>query len=298
MRKTLLITGANGALAKKLIKKFAQDDNFEIIASTRNLDVLKIRINNVKYIPCQDLINTGILKDIDYVLNCAFPRTQDLGLLDSAKNNFHKLICRCVQLNVKNFINISSQDIYGNYREIPSYEHEFNPQTNYAKTKLECEALVKKVTKDYSSDMNYTNIRLASLVGVEYPERVINKMINFAKNNKKITVQNDKNVFGYMDIDDAVDGLYNFVKNSNSKEWKDVYNFGVKPDYDDNLLYIAQIIKNLFDKKGETIELEILKKEKADKLCLMNSEWFYKEANWEPNISLEESIERIFNSMI
>lgn len=297
MKKTLLITGANGALANKLIKKFANDDNYKIFASTRNLNSLKILIDGVKYISNQDLINTEILKDMDYVLNCAFPRTQDIGLLDSAKNNFHKLICRCVEVNVKNFINISSQDIYGNYREIPSYEHEYNPQTNYAKTKLECEALVKKVIKDYSNDMNYTNIRLASLIGVEYPERVINKMINFAKNNKKITVQNYKNVFCYMDIDDAVCGLYNFVKNSNPKKWKDVYNFGVKPDYDGNLLYIAQIIKNLFDKKGETIELEILRKEKADKLCLMNSEWFYKDSNWQPQISLEESIKQIFLKM-
>ncbi len=293
----ILITGANGALAKKLIKQFVSDNDYKIFASTRNLNSLKTSVENVEYISNQDLIDTEILKDMDYILNCSFPRTQDLELLDSAKNNFHKLICRCVQLNVKNFINISSQDIYGNYREIPSYEHEYNPQTNYAKTKLECEAIIKKVTKDYSNDMNYTNIRLASLVGVEYPERVINKMINFAKNNKKITVQNDKDVFGYMDINDAVCGLYNFVKNSNSKEWKDVYNLGVKPDYDDNLLYIAQIIKNLFDKKGETIELEISKKEKADKLCLINSEWFYKDSNWQPQISLEESIKQIFLKM-
>lgn len=293
----ILITGINGVLAKKILKKLSKNKTFELIASTRDLSTLA-KIDGVQYISRNDLIATDVLKNVDYVLNCAFPRTQDMDMLQEAKDFFKALVFKSCEMNVKNFVNISTQDIYGNYRANPSCEHEFNPETNYAQIKLECETLLKKIINESSSKMNYTNIRLASLIGLEYPERVINKMINFAKNNKKITVLNDKNVFGYMDISDATDGICNFVLNSNPNEWKNVYNFGVKPDYDNNLLYIAKVVKELFEKNGEAIELDITTKDKAEKLCTMNSQWFYEVSNWQPQLTLRQSIENIFRGKL
>ena len=293
MYKNILITGANGALAQKLIEKYNNKSQYNITASTRNIQNLKTRLAGVNYINNTDLIETEILKNIDIVVNCAFPRTEDIKAMHEAMLFYKCLVLKSIDMGTKGFINISSQSVYGSYRETPSYEiNDLNPEDIYALTKCLIEDIGWALAKD--TPLKLTSIRLASLIGKEYPQRVINKMIKFGYQNKKITVQNDKNIFGYLDIEDAAEGIYQFIKNSDIEKWKAIYNFGVKPDYSQNLAFIAKEIKKLFEKRNIKIELEIIKKEKADKLQTMNSKWFYEDSNWQPKITLEKSIEKIF----
>ena len=293
MYKNILITGANGILAQKLIEKYNNKSQYNITASTRNIQNLKTRLAGVNYINNTDLIETEILKNIDIVVNCAFPRTQDISAMYEAMLFYKCLVLKSIDMGVKGFINISSQSVYGSYRETPSYEiNDLNPEDIYALTKCLIEDIGWALAKD--TPLKLTSIRLASLIGKEYPQRVINKMIKFGYQNKKIAVQNDKNIFGYLDIEDAAEGIYQFIKNSDIEKWKAIYNFGVKPDYSQNLAFIAKEIKKLFEKRNIKIELEIIKKEKADKLQTMNSKWFYEDSNWQPKITLEKSIEKIF----
>lgn len=293
MYKNILITGANGILAQKLIEKYNNKSQYDITASTRNIQNLKTRLAGVNYINNTDLIETEILKNIDIIVNCAFPRTQDISAMYEAMLFYKCLVLKSIDMGTKGFINISSQSVYGSYRETPSYEiNNLNPEDVYALTKCVIEDIGWALAKD--TPLKLTSIRLASLIGVEYPERVINKMIKFGQQNRKITVQNDKNIFGYLDIEDAAEGIYQFIKNSDIEKWKAIYNFGPKPDYSQNLAFIAKEIKKLFEKQNVEIELEINKKEKADKLQTMNSKWFYEDSNWQPKITLETSIEKIF----
>lgn len=293
MSKNILITGANGILAQKLIEKYNNKSQYNITASTRNIQNLKTRLAGVNYINNTDLIETEILKNTDIIVNCAFPRTQDIKAMYEAMLFYKCLVLKSIDMGTKGFINISSQSVYGSYRETPSYEiNDLNPEDIYALTKCLIEDIGWALAKD--TPLKLTSIRLASLIGVEYPERVINKMIKFGQQNRKITVQNDKNIFGYLDIEDAAEGIYQFIKNSDIEKWKAIYNFGVKPDYSQNLAFIAKEIKKLFEKRNIKIELEIIKKEKADKLQIMNSKWFYEDSNWQPKITLEKSIEKIF----
>ena len=293
MSKNILITGANGILAQKLIEKYNNKSQYNITASTRNIQNLKTRLAGVNYINNTDLIETEILKNTDIIVNCAFPRTQDISAMYEAMLFYKCLVLKSIDMSTKGFINISSQSVYGSYRETPSYEiNDLNPEDIYALTKCLMEDIGWALAKD--TPLKLTSIRLASLIGKEYPQRVINKMIKFGYQNKKITVQNDKNIFGYLDIEDAAEGIYQFIKNSDIEKWKAIYNFGPKPDYSQNLAFIAKEIKKLFEKQNVEIELEINKKEKADKLQTMNSKWFYEDSNWQPKITLEKSIEKIF----
>ncbi len=292
----ILITGANGALAKKVIDEFLTDDNFEIYASTRCPETCRNAKKEVKYISNDSLLNTDVLKNIDYVLHCAFPRNYEAVDMFSAMNFFEKLLNTSIEKGVKNFVNISSQSIYGNYRNHPSTELEASPSDIYALTKYSCEHLGLAVAKN--SNIKFANIRLASLIGNEFPERVINKMIKFAFEKYAITVQNDKNVFGFMHIDDAAKGLYKFIANSNPEMWKPVYNFGVKSNCNENLEYIASVIRELFSGKNMKIDITVNTCEKPDKLCLMDSSSFYGDAKWEPQITLKNAIEKIFFEII
>lgn len=297
MSKTILITGAGGVLAKKLIEKFRTDNEYNVIASSRNIDEIAPKNMYLNYVNNDDLINTNVMEKVDIIINCAFPRTEDEMILQEAREFFQCLVSKAVDFNVKGFINISSQSVYGNYRKYPSSEVEqVKPEDNYANTKLLCEKLGYSLTQN--SLTHYTDIRLASLIGQEYPERVINKMIKGAVKTHKISVQNDKNIMGYLDVSDATEGLYQFVKNSKPENWKTIYNFG--PEYENaiNLEKFALIIKSLFEYINLNIELEINRAENADKLCTMDSSWFYEAAGWEPKIPIEKSIEKIFHSMV
>lgn len=294
--KNILITGANGILAKKLIEKFNDDDNYKVIASSRNIPNL-LHSNEINYIKNEDLITTNILKDVDIIINTAFPRSENTEELYSAMQFFECLVLKAIEEEVKGIINISSQSVYGSCRENPSFEiNNLHPENNYAITKIACESIGWALTKNSLTKL--TNIRLASLIGTEYSQRVINKMIQNAYNTHKIEVYNDKNILGYLDVEDAVNGLYEFVKNSTLKNWKPVYNFGQKYQNLASLKKIAQIIRNLFKIINFEIESNINETENADISCLMDSRCFYDDSNWEPNIPIENTIQRIFQQLI
>lgn len=297
MKKTILITGANGIVAQKLIDKFLINDNYRLISSTRKIANLILKNENVEYIENDDLLDTDVLKSVDIVINTAFPRTQDINILYDAVSFFKLLLKKSVDSGVKGFINISSQSVYGSCRLVPSKElDDLKPEDMYAFAKTMTEEIGNCITNNSST--KYTNIRLASLIGVEYPQRVINKMILFALKNKSISVQNDKNIFGYMYVNDAVEGIYNFVDVLNISDWKQTYNLGVDPNYNENLAYIANIIKNLFLEIGIDIDLDINIKNFPDKFQTMLSDLFYNDVNWKPQISLKDAIIQIFQSIL
>ncbi len=295
--KNILITGAGGVLAQKLINKFLINGNYNIVSSTRNINSLLNKQTGIKYVNNTDLITTDILKNTDIIINCAFPRSQDTIALYEAMQFYEFLVLKAIELKVKGIINISSQSVYGSYREIPSMEtNNLKPEDIYAFAKIACEKIGLALTEE--SNTKHTSIRLASLIGKEYYQRVINKIIDNANKTGKIEIQNDKNVLGYMDIDDAADGLYAFVNNSDIDNWKPLYNFGSDSANVITMAEYAKIIKNYFDYINKKIEIISKSKDKADKLCLMDSKMFYEDSNWIPSVSLEESIQKIFHSII
>ena len=158
--------------------------------------------------------------------------------------------------------------------------------------------LLGLATVQNSNTTRLTNIRLASLIGIEYPERVINKIIKNAHTSHKISINNDKNVFGYFDVNDAAKGIYKFVTNSSPDNWETIYNLGAKYEEQKYFEYIARCIQKLFEKHNISVDLDITNAQKADKLCLLDSSKFYKTANWEPETTLEQSIEKIFNMLL
>ena len=295
MSKTILITGANGTLAKKLIEKLSTDNDFEVCASSRNIETVT-QFDNVEYVTNIDLVQTNFLSNVDVIVNCAFPREYNPDVLANAMTFYNSLVLKAVEMNVKEIINISSQDVYGTYRENSAIESTtVHPDNNYSLAKYACELIGLAAVR--KSETKLTNIRLGSLIGIEYPERVINKIIKRASETKSISIDNDKTIFGFMDVGDAVTGLLKFIRNTVSQNWSETYNFGAKSLEQRDFKRIVELISNCFKKNGIEIDLKINEASEADKLCCLNSQKFYSEINWKPEISLKESIERIFNDI-
>ena len=144
--------------------------------------------------------------------------------------------------------------------------------------------------------MNYTNIRLGSLIGIEYKKRIINRMIKFALQDKKIGVQHSNNVFNFLDVQDAAKGLVNFILNTNPNDWQECYNLGQISKTNENTLYIANCIKKICEEYNITIDVDV-KSTDSTISRLLDSTNFYNVSNWQPKISLKESIRNIFDDI-
>lgn len=292
--KKILITGANGVLAGKVLERLMQNKNIAVCAATRDKESFEKQCPDIVCVGYEDIFRTDFLKDIDLVLNCAFPRQFDMDILGKALGWYDALLSKAAEMNVQGLVNISSQSVYGNYREdFVDESGAIMPQDSYALTKYAGELLGHRASS--AGNMRVTNLRLASLIGTEYPERVVNKIIVNAFNQPNISINNDKNVFGYMDIDDAAEGIAVFMEKTSAAEWERIYNVGIVSENFKNFAWTAECIASLFEDKGMKKNLEIQKKDKADKLCLMSSEKFYGITEWKPKTSLEETVGKIFS---
>ena len=88
----ILITGANGALAKKVINILSEGNSFEILVSSRNPNKIIEKFDDIKYLSNNDLLKTDILKDVDFILHTAFPRNFDLKDMFEATSFFEALL--------------------------------------------------------------------------------------------------------------------------------------------------------------------------------------------------------------
>ena len=61
-------------------------------------------------------------------------------------------------------------------------------------------------------------------------------------------------VFNFLDVQDAAEGLINFIKNTNPANWNNTYNLGQVSKVRENTLFIANCIKKICKEKG----LEVL----------------------------------------
>lgn len=292
MTKTILITGAIGILGSNLIKELSTKDDYKILALDLNKDKLRTKFanyNNVFIIDESDLENNK--HKIDIIVNCGFARSKLGHALISSINFAEKIFKFANNFQIPKVINISSQSVYGSYREIYSKEtDDLDPIDNYAIAKFTCE----KLSTFYSTPLTQiTNIRLASLIGPEFDERIVTKLLNNAIRDNLISLSGGTQRFSFLDIRDAVSGLIALIENS-SKNWKNIYNLGTKENY--TIIDLANYIANFVNKACEgNVKISLSKSEILQSILLDNS-LFCNDFNWQPKFTIEDSIRNIYES--
>lgn len=175
MKLKLLITGAAGFLGGRTAKYFAQDEAYDIVATSRRKD-RKIELENAGcHFIAGDLTDetfcATITKNIDVVIHCA-ALSAPFGLYaDFYNSNFiatKHLLDASKRNGVRKFIFISTPSIYFNYSDRfdvkesePLPKHMVN---NYAATKLLAERLVLE-----NNDQHFQTIALRprAIIGAE-----------------------------------------------------------------------------------------------------------------------------------
>jgi UDP-glucuronate 4-epimerase len=195
------IDSVNGYYSTK-VKKL----RLKILKQKKNFNFKKINLENTKKLEI-------VIKN--FQPDTVFHIAGQPGVLYSFKNplSYKKnninatknLSLICKKYKIKKFIFASSSSVYGDQKKFPIKENfKKNPKNYYAKTKLKCEQIVKKIFN--KSDTEYMIYRFFTVYGpLGRPDMFIHKFLNSIKKDKRIYLHN--NGMNYRDftyVDDLI----------------------------------------------------------------------------------------------
>lgn len=290
--KNILITGANGYLGSYLIEKLADQDEFFITAF--DLDKKEMRekfahINNIDFYDTNDWETGSIpFQEIDIVVHCAFARA-NIGIELAKSLVFTKKIFTEAVDNNCVLINISSRSVYGQNKNIPWNENtQVEPDNLYALAKYNTELLLESIA---NSRVKYTNLRLAGLISPVFDDRVLNKLVIRILNNEQIKLFGGKQLYAYLDIQDAVSGII-AILNAYSSQWQKIYNLGNNHTY--TLIELTEKVIKVARKLNIKCNDLLLEEKDIPLIDGMNCNAFYKDFQWHPRFDMETTIKSIF----
>ena len=287
--KKIAITGASGFLGTNMLKQLAGDETTQVYAFCFAGEEDKPNFTKAaNIIPVHnDDIDKFDFSQIDIVIQCAFPRNADSAVIANGLDFVAKVLRLAVSQGAGAFINISSQSIYDPERKEPAAESD--PAvltTKYAVGKYAVELMVNTVC----ADIPHTNIRMASLIGEAFDQRVTNKMVDLALETGSLTVTDDQQFFGYMNVEDAAKGILSLTKIA-PETWREAYNLGSETTY--TLKTMAETIADVFAAElNRTVTIAVNAGEKCLNSALNGSAMLH-DTGFAPQIQLSESIRRI-----
>lgn len=218
----IAITGAAGVLGTALVVHLSKSTDSRVVAlTTRSENEVRSRwaaeggtevCRSVEIIETAGIgVANGLQQagNIDWLINCAFPRNRDGMELATGLNYQRAVFDAAAKAAVGAVFNISSQSLYRNDRLVPATEtSQLDLDTPYATAKYATELIAQSAL----TDTPLIHGRLASLIGPKFQQRVVNKLIMRALNGHDLKISTPHVVFDYMDVRDAVEAISAVVR--------------------------------------------------------------------------------------
>ena len=290
--KTVMVTGAGGFLGRNLVAELASRGHAVYAVTSKSEGELGAS-ELAAVVPNRDFEAIAELMDgADVLVNCAFPRNVDGYQLADGMDYLQRVFAIAGASQVGAVVNISSQSVYSQTRTEPARED--TPvclESKYAVAKYASEQLLEA----YCGDKPHTNIRLASLIGPGFDQRVVNKMVARALDCGQVAVSGENIVFDYMDVADAVCALACMVRAENS-DWDPVYNLG--SGQPESLLCLAELVVSSL--RGHALDCELAESEllPSARSSALDAAAFERRFNWAPRLSTALAVERIVEAAL
>lgn len=282
MKKTILVTGSTGYLGHFVVRELVRNTDFEVIAiGGRPEDKVNSLPKNkrMKFF-LLDALFTEDFGKIDTVVNCAFARSNNAGLLAAALDFTEKSIKRFEELNVNSILNISTQGVYKrlNAGKLSDECSQIEPIDLYSMAKYASEKMFQ-----ISSIPYVTNVRLASLL---MPQRFLYFFVNKAKAGEHFTVTAPNQYAALLDVTDAAKGLAAIAGLLPEKR-ANVYNLGIGTQY--SLLDYAETVKEIGLQMGYNVNFDVA--DNGITVCAgMDCSKLMNDTGWRPAILKDEMI--------
>lgn len=282
----ILIAGAGGFLGTELVRQLTNKEGIQVIALTSQkikLEKIAGYSSNITVMGRTDISDPEFsFIDIDVLINCAFPRNVDGIHMADGLLYISKLLETAIAGGVKSVINISSQSVYSQVRLEPAAEDtELNLESKYAIGKYATELITNGICRN----IPHTNIRMASLIGAGFDQRLVNKFVRQVIEGNNLCIKGGKQLFGFLDVRDAASAIIIIAM---GKNWKEVYNLGSDNSF--SLLEIAECVQRTVSDAGlGKTEIELLESDDWQNSSL-DSTALKEQFGWKEQYGLEETI--------
>lgn len=295
--KRLVLTGAGGFLGRNLLPLLLEEGVIVSAITSRThfelcqLAGVDVGDECVRVVAQAD--RTGIseaLADSDFLINAGFPRNSDGRQLAQGMEFIDWLFQEASRRGTQAVVNISSQSVYDQHRTEPATEE--TPlclQTPYAVAKYATELLLN----NSCGNIPHVNIRMASLIGPGFDQRVINKMVRRALDERRLIASDRTGIYGFLDVLDAAKGLIGLLEVAPS-DWQEVVNIGVRNGYTTEDM--AKLIQIELSKRNISIEVLSQSANNSRIDTTIDSSSLHRATGWEPAEALSETICRIVDS--
>ena len=284
--KRIVVSGASGFLGSHIVEKALQM-HIDVVAITSRSE----RMSRVASISTKAFLQEGypFTKD-DVFINCLFPTNADGFKLAQGLDTVYSMLSMARKSSVGAMINISSQSVYASKREDAAKETDaLCLETPYAVGKYSSEVFCNQLF----SDTPHTSVRMASLLGVGFDQRILNRMSARALRGEPLNVIGGMQRYGFLDVRDAAAGLLCLAQ-SDSSTWKPCYNLGRMDNC--TLLELANCIADEVKKQtGNTICVNVSEGQDYRNSSLDVSR-FLEEFDWQPEITLAQTTVDIIHS--
>ena len=297
-RKKVVVTGAGGFLGSNLVEALRGKGGYLVYAlSSRGEELQKGNLSpNIQYchrdaVFCDD--GAKILKDA-IVVNCAFPRNSTGTEMADGLRYIQRLFDCAKENGARAIINISSQSVYSQKREEPATEE--TPvclESPYAVGKYAAELMLESACRGTS--IAYTSMRMASLIGPGFDQRMVNRFIKKIINGEQIIVNKSKRRFGFLDVKEAVKAIMALIEKDNFK-WEKLFNVGNGKSFsmEDLIDTIIEICKDA----GISIPAIDYRDEYESGNTAIKSNLLIKEIDCTFEMPLKESANRILQELL
>jgi dTDP-glucose 4,6-dehydratase len=264
----ILVTGCFGFIGYNFIKELLEGktSNFNIIGidalnnpySKVNKEIFT-KNNNFEFYQ-ENIENINNLKteteEFDLVINFAAESHVDTSIynpnifIQSNVIGVNSLLSFCVKNNIENFIQISTDEVYGSAtNNFFSEDDNLNPSSPYSASKASADMICNSYMKTYG--LKIKTIRPANNYGpFQQPEKLIPFSISNIIENNEIEIYGDgTNIRHWLYVKDTVNGILKIIEHGNSGE---IYNIGSGVYFTNNDLALKLVDK--FNLKKDAIK--------------------------------------------
>ena len=290
----IVVTGASGFLGSHLLERLKGDERYTVVALSSKAEALRQRVGgeNIEYIDKDALLDgrAGTILPGSIVVHCAYPRASTGVAIADGLRYIRDVFESAVENGARAIVNISSQSVYSPQRtEAATEDTPVSLESPYAVGKYATELMLGTACRH--SNTAYTSVRMASLIGPGFDQRIVNRFVKQALETGKLMVKRNEQRFGFFDVEDAVSGLMAMLS-VDPADWKPVYNLGRSGA--STLAEIAELVKRVLIAHGARDEVDIeYTADETHSTSALNAEMFCSDFHFEPGVDLSESIDRI-----